>query len=572
MDTLTKVINRLKALQDRYNVMDETRDFIYWDDTPYQLTKPDGKTLLDDAISITPNSPKVLIHYIASDLMNGKWQTVVEGKGIDRKLKKSHYLESFLDDNLAQIDERAERRGETGLFDTQCKLICARGWIGEMYIAKIHDGKYSPECRSLDMRWTPFEFGNDGLNWVAPIYYRSRSEIESEYPEIKDNGDTDIVVVDYWDSEKNETWIGGTDLSTPKGRLARSQPNLLGYPPFVITIPPSGYGLQDKGYLKYRGDDILQLNKGLFKEEARLLSLEATAGYAGIYPGWEYEAQQMDSEPAKLPPKLDEVGKVLPGELHKPLPRGVINQGFITARQDVRKMLVEGGPISPKSYPTSPSGIAITTETELRRILWSAQVKGLQSNREGLLRMILDQFIRLNGEFSIGKKGKRNIYSASKMGNPDDYSITCELKTKSKRQEIANLALFTATAGHLPLSIRLKDILEAEDPDGIIKEMELEKARQADPALGLMEMALRYIEEADDIEDDNDANVKIIQAWMLKERAISIIKQRQLPPRQELPEKARVPEVEEVQPARNLLPAILGGGGAGGGRQPIEEE
>lgn len=578
MDTLTIVTNRLKALSDVYARMDATKDFVYWDDAPYELVKPDGKTKLDDAISITPNSPKVLAYYIISDLMNGIWQTVIEEKG-GKKNKRTHSIESFLDDNLAQIDELLEKKGMTSLFDFLANHICIRSWIGARYVAKIINKEYRPECLPLDMRWTPFEFGNDGMNWVAPIYFRSKAEIENEkdsqgkplYPDVDLSGEEDegIVVVDYWDSENHETYIGGTDLTTLGGKLVLKVKNTLGYPPFVITIPPAGFMLRDKGYLKHEGEDLLFLNKGLFKEEARSMSLEATAGYAGIYPSYEYETLQMDSQPAQPPPKLDETIKVPVGELHKLVPRGIMNQAFQASRQDIQKMMSEGGPISPRAYATPPSAVAISTESELMKILQNARTKGLQSFREGLLRMIIDQALKLKGNILVGKRGKRNEYSTSKLGNPDDYSITCELRTKSKRQEIANLALFTATTGQLPLSIRLKDILMADDPDGIMREMELEKARQADPAISLFEMAARYIDEAKDIEDEDERDIKLVEAKMLGQRVVAINKQRNQPIPQELPQEERAAEAEQPKPARNILPAILGRGGEP--RQSIEE-
>jgi len=549
MDTLEIVTERLHDLGDVYTRMDETKDLVYWDDNPYQLVKPDGKTTLDDAISVTPNSPKVLALYVISDLINGQWQTVVEGRVTDRQ---AHYIEQFIEDNLLEIDDLLGKQREPGLFETQCNRVCIRSWIGARLVIKIKDGRYHPECLALDMRWTPFDD-----DWVCPIYYRSKRQIQKEYPDVDVSGiKGKVVVADYWDSEKNEVWIGGNDLSTPGGKLVRQQENTLGYSPFVIVIPSSGFELRDEGYLKHRGEDLLFLNKGIYKEYARALSLEATAGYAGVYPSYEYETGQMDSQAAETPPRLDETKKVPPGELHQLVPRGNVNQAFVTSRQDIQKMMSEGGPISPRAYASPPSAIAISAETELMRVLRSAQVKALQSFREQLSRMIIDQASRLKIDLEVGREGKRNTYSADKLGDPKNYAITCKLMTKNKRQEIANLALFTATAGHLPLSIRLKDILQADDPDGIMRELEIERARQADPALGLFEMALRYAEEAEDIEDDVEADAKRLQSKMLTERGVAIIKQRMQP--QPLPEEAAAPKVEEPKAAQNILPAILG--------------
>ncbi|MBA7610203.1 hypothetical protein ES703_17409 [subsurface metagenome] len=143
--------------------------------------------------------------------------------------------------------------------------------------------------------------------------------------------------------------------------------------------------------------------------------------------------------------------------------------------------------------------------------------------------------------------------------------------SQSKKQEIVNLAMFTAARGELPLEVRLKDILKADDPDGIMRKLDIEAAKRADPAIGLFEMAIRYAEEAEDLEGD-DAEAKKIQSMMLTERGCAIIRQRTQQP-EPLPEEATVPEVEEKGAGVESLVPLLGGGTPGArGPAPAEEE
>jgi len=131
--------------------------------------------------------------------------------------------------------------------------------------------------------------------------------------------------------------------------------------------------------------------------------------------------------------------------------------------------------------------------------------------------------------------------------------------------------MFSAARGDLPLKVRLKDILKADDPDGIIRELGIEEARLADPAIALHELALRYVEEAEDIEDDDEADAKLIQAKMLTEQGVSIIRQRMQPQQTPMPVEAKVPEKEGAG-VDSLVP-LLGGGTPGArGPAPAEEE
>lgn len=570
-NTWDMISERASELADLYARMDETSKFLYWDDNPYSLTKPDGKTVIKDALSVTPNKPKVFAHGIVSNLLDGKWQTVVEGKISSRQ---SHVIEQFIEDNFTQADEFLQTAFRIpSLFNWLCNHVCIRGFIGAHWLASEKEKQYKIHCAPVDMRWCPFEDGKNGLadGWISPITFRSKESLQKEYPKASISGTTDIEVRNYWDAEKNEIWIDS--------KLALQQKNPFGYPPFVVMIPSAGFMLRDKGYLKHEGEDILFLNKGLFLELARTLSLEQTLGYSSLFPGYEYEVEDVDATPSVAPPPLDSTLKRRKGERHIPVPRGDMNRAGISARTDILQMIEEGGITSPRSYNTPPSAVELYGEAELIGQLQNSRKDCIGAFRSQLAMMIIDQAIKISkggqgvDSLEIGGRGRKNTYSTGQLGDPDKYYITYHLMVKSKRQELANLAQFSAVYGKLPLKYNLTNILMAEDPDGIIKELEIEEARKADPAIALFEMAVKYAEEADDLDDPNDADVKRIQSKMLTERGVAIIKQRQQPltPAQTLPEKARVPQVEQPKGGGNLLPPLLGGQGVTGKtRQPQE--
>jgi len=190
----------------------------------------------------------------------------------------------------------------------------------------------------------------------------------------------------------------------------------------------------------------------------------------------------------------------------------------------------------------------------------------LEMFREGLARLMIEQFIitsKGQSDLMIGKTGKRNKYSASSVGDPEKYSVSCELMTQSKKQEIANWAVANAARGTAPLKVILRDILTVEDPDGWLRELELEEAKRADPAIALFEMAIRYAEEATELEDAKMADVKKIQSKMLTERGVAVIKQRKQPA--PLPEKAQVPQVEPTKAQSQALMPLMGRVGVQGG-------
>jgi len=185
---------------------------------------------------------------------------------------------------------------------------------------------------------------------------------------------------------------------------------------------------------------------------------------------------------------------------------------------------------------------------------------------------MIKQYITINekakksSDILIGVTGQRRKYSAKMLGDPSTYTIKNELMSKSKKQEIVNLAMFEASKGELPLRVRLTDILMADDPDGIMRELDIEQARRADPALALFEMAIRYAEDAVELSGE-DADKRKIESMMLTERACAIIRQRKQtpePPAEETPE-TKAGGMEKLMP-------LLGQGRATGGRRSKSEE
>lgn len=560
MDTWTLISNRMTQLKDMHERMDKTRDLVYLE--PYQLKNFQGQKI-DNVISVTGNKAAVFGNTIIADLVQAKWQTVVEGEISSRA---AHNIEQFIENNLQQADEYLlEKYGLAGLYEWLCNHVCIRGPIGVEWYEWLEGDKYNIHCLPLDMRWAPFQHGSQGLKWVAPITYRSKEDLEEEFPESKGRitGTTDIEVRDFWDGEKNEVWIDK--------QLIKTEKNPFGKPPFVIVFPPSGFMLRDKGYIKHEAEDIFFMIRGLNDELNRSLSIEQSIGMDILYPPYEQEVDVLTSEPAQPPPKTGETIKVKKGERHQPLQRGDLNRASQVARQDIYRMIDEGAPISPRSYRAPPSGAELLAEMEALARLQNSRIVALRVFREQLARLMIDQYITLGGEGqSIGKRGRRQVYSVAQLKDPDTYSISCQLMTTNKRQELANLAMFAAAYGRLPLKYNLTNILKVEDPDGVMRELEIEQAKKADPVIALFEMARRYAQEAAELEDVTEADARKIQSKMLTERAVAIVRQRKQPA--PLPEKARVPEVEQPTGGTQTLLPLLAGGGMGGGASRAETE
>jgi hypothetical protein len=554
MDTNAIIESRKMELADLYARMDVTKTYL--DDTKYILKNYNDKTV-DNVISVTMNVPKVFANNIISDLQEATKQIVVNGLSD----KQNHIIEQFGDYAFAQADENlAHSTGEGGgLWGWLCKHVCVRSLIGARWTTTFDQGKYNIKVLPVDMRWCPFVFGSDGLSWAANLTFRNASEIQAEYRDRPgvDNGKlesltgTNIEVRDYWDAQKNEIWVSGDMLL--------SQPNPYGSPPFVIILPSVGWGFRDQGYLKYEAEDIFYLIRDLIDELNRSVSIEQSLGMDILNPGMEQESSDGDLE-ADPTPKTGEILKVKKGERHTPVPRGDMNRASLTAREDIIKAIQQGSynDIDLGNVNQTVSAVWITQQTSIRKKFENPRLQALAMFHQLSHRLIIHQATRMipskTLKIAVGRTGNRQTFNIQGFGSSDNYSIEYLYMTSSKTQEIANLVMAESARGLLPLSVILRDILLAEDPDGILRELEIEQARQADPAIGLFEMALRYAEEAINLEGD-EADAKKIQSMMLTERGCCIIKQRMNPLEPPVPMQEIVPQSAGN---RALLPLIGG--------------
>lgn len=560
-DSLTLIKNKQAELQSLYDRMDNTKDMVYLE--PYVL-KTSGGDAITSAYSVTSNKPAVFANAVISDMMGAKWQTVVEG--VSPTMQRD--IEHFINDNLSQIDELMEFRGEHGgLWTFIYNHVWVRSLIGAYFISQIIEDKYVIDCMPVDMRWCPFQYGKDGLLWAAPITYRSRAELESEYPGKLFSGDKDIEVHNFWDKDKNEVFVGGS--------LIFEQKNTLGYPPFVISAPATGFKLRDKGWVEHESEDALFMIRGLVEDLNRSLSVEMTVGMTSLNPSYEQESEDPNAD-ADLTPLPGQTIKVKKGEMHQPLKRSDLNQAFGVARQDIMRDITQGSitdvDLGVITTSPGPSAILITRIAEIRAKFMNPRLQCVVAFRQQLARMMIKQFLEIKKgrDIKIGKTGRKTKYTASMLGDPDEYSIEVKLMTKSKEQEIANITFAQSAREFMSLKDILTNILQVEDPDGVIRQLEIEQARKADPAIALFEMALRSAQEAKELKGLEAEKMKI-ESKMLTERCVFLIKSRNIN-QIEIKGKAAIPEITEGGNGNNqsALSALISSRSKGQASPPKE--
>ena len=554
--TLDLVKERENDFQPLYTRMDNDARFLKpnW----YVLKDTAGKKI-KKAISINPNDPKVFAHAVVNTMLMSAIQTRVEGLSD----KENAIIEEFLEKVFAQADERLRRKT---LFSHICNHIAIRGHIGTRFLTLSRGGKeYIPGLWLLDMRYVSYDEVDGDLQWIAPHMNVGKAQVESEYGvEIKGKF---AEVVDYWDWEKNEVWVDS--------KLVVSQANPYGYPPFVIQSAPTGFMLLDEDALEYEGESIFSLDREMYDELARILSIEATLAMKTVLPAYQKETEYPD--PNNPPPYPDETGtvtEVQTGQRYNLLQVSDINQASRMAHADIMAA-VQRGSLSELDYGnlTFPlSAVAISDMTEIRNKILIPRLQAIALFYQQLSRLIINQFI--NGKFReipVGKIGNQLKYSASDLKNPDDYSINYRYLTKTKRQEIANLSMAVAAKGTIPRDSIIRDILQYDRPDEVIAQLDAEEAAMLDPAVKLYRIASSLLSRAEKNLDKDEADRQRIEARLMGERAVEIIKQRKVASIMSPTQDIANPATSKAN-TNALIPLMSEGGGRTGGDQSNNKE
>ncbi len=544
-DTLKKVDDAEKNFKDLWERNDSDAKLAYLDTYTLQTT---GKKDIPNVVSVTMNDPAIFLNAIVSLIMAAVWQTEVEG---DLPGKQKMLIENFLNDCWAQADERYKRRARAGLLAFFANHICVRGWIGAKWL--FEGEERIPLCQPVDMRYCPYEMGPNGPEWIAPKTWRSKAAIRVEYD--KDVPRDDTLVIDFWDGKINEVWI--------EKEKVLEQENPFGRPPFEIQAAPAGFMLLDKGYMVHEGESIFFLDRDLYPEYNRIISIDQTLAMKAIMPPYQKPADSFQGDKPSYPDGVGTVTEVLKGEEYQLIQRPDVNMASRSAHANISGAVQRGGVnnIDLGNVGFETSAVWITEQSEIRGKLVKPRLEPIASFCELLARMIITQAITLGVSGKLGRLGRKNQYSSAGLGDTEEYTITYKLMSKDKKQEIANLAMAGAAKGTLSRDTIIRDILVADDPEGEIAKIEAEEAEELDPAIKYFRRALSAVDVADSLHGV-EADAKRMESMMLTEAGVALLAQRG--------QGEEAPKTEDGKPDLQALVPLLGKRGAGGGRPPKE--
>ena len=562
-NTLEKIQEAESELSALYKRMDEDKKAVELDSYTLKGISDQFKDKeMPGTVSVTMNKPAVFANAVVSILQGAKTQIAVEGMSD----KQNHIIEQFLGDMLYTADQKLIRQKKPTTWAWSCFHVCNRGPVG---LRMTYDRDGTPNILPLDMRWTPFQDGVNGVLWAAPKSWRTAADIRSEYKNLEGvnvsslpSTGKNITCYDYWDAEKREVWVSGQKIL--------EQENPYGEAPFAIQFPAVGTMFLDQGYLEHWAESIFFMVRDIFPEWNRLMSIQQSMAVRVLKPPY---AQEKDDPASPADPYPDHAGSLTAygkGEVPTPLETKDLNNAFVRASSSLSGALQEGSINDAElgNVMLDRTAVWIGEQTELRNRLLHPRTEAL----EHLFQQLYYMAIKFYGMVSfaepsmLGKRGSGKIYTAEMLGDPDNYTINVHYMTKNTRQEIANIAIANAAKGLYSEEDIHRDILKDEDVAGTLRRLRADEARRSSPILFFRSQALALLDEAETKKDEEKKRL-LVDAQVVADRMVEeIIKSKMAMAGTMQPQPAKTPEQSKGN--SQALMALPGLFGAGGGKQP----
>lgn len=492
-----------KETSDLFTRMDGDKELLYL--SKYKMLDKSGKAI-PGIVNITLNDCAVFAANVIAALGGAVEQIVVESedKGLD-----THYIEDFQRAGFASANERLRKQIRPQIdpfFDEQ---TCIRGAGAARVLFREKNKELIPDILPMDTRYLTYETGVDGFDWTSYKMTRSKADIESEYPDAKGKvGGDEGIVRDIWTPKVNEVWVEDTKVKDEK--------NTRGYVPVCMQIVPIGSMLLDKDSSSHWGESIFFLIRDLIPELNRLASITQTMNLAAIKGVKQFASKQ--GTKATLPDKkdVDGMGGMVAVDIGGGItlvPIADIKRAAVLLHTMIETRIQRGSLSNLDlgimgNQPWSAIALIEIGEGRDQVFLPRLGTRGLlkQDIAEMFTRQVTEE---IGHSVKLGTRGHKRTFDIGKLKG--EYETTYKYFVKSPKIDAARLSLAGPAERYYPKKIILKDILQAEDPEGILRERYHDMAEQVSPVILKTRIIKALIEEGD---EDSEYEAQLMSAEM----------------------------------------------------------
>jgi hypothetical protein len=469
---------------------------------------------IPDIINVTLNKPAIFAANVIASLGATSEQTVVLSS---KTSFDTHYVEEFQEAAFSSANNRLQKRGQTSLNNFSDVQLCIRGRGARRILFRratekdVADGiakevgEIIPDIISWDTRYVTGERGEDGMKWGAYHINRNWASTESQYGELmvkygvmKEGEKKEKAnILDVWTPDHNEVWIEGAQVLEQKHDY--------GFCPVVYEVVDLGYGnvLMDETRLQHEGESIFFMIRDVIPELNRLVSLLTTLNQKQLLGSMKNITADIQSEPPDFPKSMEVLN--VENDL-SPIDYGDARKSAEMVYTILENALQQGSisdiDLGNLNFPMS--AVALVTVGEGRDQVYLPRLNAKALLNQRTAEMFTRQILQI-GESSIelGTAGHKRSFNTQKLEG--EYETTYKYYTKSPKMDIARLTMGDAA---LKMGVDREtvytDILQYEDPKGMIQKYYYELAEKLSPKV-LMNRTIRKLTEMAEEDGDEDA-------------------------------------------------------------------
>lgn len=504
-------------------------------------------------VNSTLNTPAIFGANVTSALGAVTQQVIVasEDEGFD-----THKVEQFLEAAFDGANDLLRRKRLPLLNPFADAQFAFRGRTGRRILFREQGGVLIPDIMPWDGRYIRYKMGEEDLDWAAYATNRTKTEIQTQY-DITINEKT-ARVLDVWDKEHNEVWIGENHVSKNNDGTPRKEEHNYGYVPVVIGIVPLGWGdiLLDTDRIKSEGESIFFMIRDVVPQLNFLMSILSTLNFLSVK-----RPAQWESEEGKTADSPDYDEAMSPGGMTSAEPgRGIKTIDFgdalraaEIADRKLEKAKQEGSytDIDIGNVRQPFSAVALIEIGEGRNQLLLPRLASKELLNVDSAEMITRQVIQIGGTVELGAPGHKKTFGTSSLKG--EYTVDYKYFIKSPKVDIARMSVAQQAREWYPRLHIYTEVLQVEDPEGMTQDWYAELAEQVDPNVLKLRIVLSLLEKADDGDEDAEMEAFVMAQGMsltIEQIKAGIV-----------PEQPQLPQGEEAVP---LLPE----GGRVGGTVP----
>lgn len=540
-----KMVNDIKlerkGLDDR---MQSDADLLYL--LPHVTKDSKGKGV-PDIVNITLNRPAVFGANVVASVGNAKQQGIVES---DDKKVDTHEIEGFFDACFSVANRNLWEQKLPLLNPFADAQLCFRGRTARRVLLYYKDGQTIVDIMPWDGRYV-YDLGGDVQAYECR---RTKREIEKDYGAdiaLKVGGIQNIPVLDIWTPDHNEVWIGNMK--------AIEEGHNFGFTPVVSQIVSLGYGpmMLDTGWQKHEGESIFFLIRDIVPELNRLASILQTLNMNEIKRALQY--QNPDGTPQDEPPDRPNMGDVVSvgkGKI-EPINLGEAKAAAQMLYNIMEKAFQEGSytDIDIGNVQQPFSAVALVTIGENKDTVYMPRLAAKELLNVATAEMLVKQALQIGGTLELGLPGHKKHFSTNTLKG--EYEISYKYFVKSPKIDIARMSVAAAAEKWYPRPFIYSDVLQVEDPDGMMRDWRSQEAEQLSLGVKTHRIIMSLLEKAEKNNDEEAAREAQIMAMELG-MTIEQMRSGQMAP----PKPAQV-----EAPSEPILP-LLGEGGKVGGLRP----